>query len=62
MWAQVDMNEFYKQFEEKKKKGPILFQSTLKKNLRALFYVILIMTLSEFIAEQLSYSFSCRIS
>lgn len=60
MWAQVDMNEFYKQFE--KKKDPLHYSQLLKKKLIALFYDILVITVLEFIAEQLSYSFSCRIS
>lgn len=34
MWAQVDMNEFYKQFE--KKKGPTALQSTFEKKINSL--------------------------
>lgn len=33
MWAQVDMNEFYKQFEEKKKRAhfiPVNFKKKFK--------------------------------
>lgn len=58
MWAQVDMNEFYKQFEGKRKRTHCIIVNLQKEILRALFYDILIITVLEFIAEQLSYSFS----
>lgn len=59
MWARVDMNEFYKQSE--KKRDPLHY-GRLFYFLRALSYDILIITVFEFIAEQLSSSFSPRIS
>lgn len=48
MWARVDMNEFYKQFE---KKRPLDY-SWYFNFLRALFHDILIITVFEFIAKQ----------
>lgn len=59
MWAQVGMNEFYEQFEKKKKTYCITVGFYF---LRAFFHDTLIITVLKFIAEQLSYSFLSRVS
>lgn len=52
MWAQVDVSEFYMQFE---KNNPLLYSGSFY-FLRALFYDILIITVFKVIAKQLTYS------